>query len=316
MSRTAHCESDENGALAFLWLELTNRCNLSCKHCYAESGPHAGTTDILGAKDWIFLIDEARDLGCREIQFIGGEPTLCDALPSLLHHADNREFTHIEIFSNLTRLPSAVMAAIQRTGACVATSVYGPSAEIHDKVTARPGSFERTLYNARHLLDHGIEVRAGFIEMSENEGMFTETKSILNEIGIINVGTDRVRRFGRGRGETNTACDLSELCGSCSGRTLCIGADGTVSPCIMSKEWSIGSIVNQSLTEIAFGKEIDRLRSKIYDATVASRSAREAEALCDPGKPCFPCAPQASCPPCAPNTSCPPTTCRPYCMPN
>jgi sulfatase maturation enzyme AslB (radical SAM superfamily) len=27
--------------LDFLWLELTNRCNLQCTHCYADSGPTA-----------------------------------------------------------------------------------------------------------------------------------------------------------------------------------------------------------------------------------------------------------------------------------
>ena len=25
--------------LSFLWLEITGNCNLSCSHCYAESGP-------------------------------------------------------------------------------------------------------------------------------------------------------------------------------------------------------------------------------------------------------------------------------------
>ena len=27
---------DVNGVLNFLWLELTNRCNLQCIHCYTE----------------------------------------------------------------------------------------------------------------------------------------------------------------------------------------------------------------------------------------------------------------------------------------
>lgn len=74
---------DAVGPLDFLWLELTNGCNLACKHCYAESGPGADTDDVLGVEKWLELIDEARELGCRQVQFIGGEPTLCRDLPRL-----------------------------------------------------------------------------------------------------------------------------------------------------------------------------------------------------------------------------------------
>jgi hypothetical protein len=28
-----------DGRLSFLWLEITGRCQLACRHCYAESGP-------------------------------------------------------------------------------------------------------------------------------------------------------------------------------------------------------------------------------------------------------------------------------------
>ena len=45
----AKLTADENlralDGLRFLWLELTNRCNLTRAHCYAESGPrHRGRT--------------------------------------------------------------------------------------------------------------------------------------------------------------------------------------------------------------------------------------------------------------------------------
>jgi uncharacterized radical SAM superfamily Fe-S cluster-containing enzyme len=62
--------------IEFLWLELTNRCNLRCVHCYADSGPHGYKLDRLVADDYRRLIDEARELGCDQVQFIGGEPTL------------------------------------------------------------------------------------------------------------------------------------------------------------------------------------------------------------------------------------------------
>ena len=52
---------DVNGVLNFLWLELTNRCNLQCLHCYTESGPHTGDGDILTAENYEDLMTEAHE---------------------------------------------------------------------------------------------------------------------------------------------------------------------------------------------------------------------------------------------------------------
>ncbi|MBC6447570.1 radical SAM protein [Actinokineospora sp. HBU206404] len=65
----------------FLWLELTGRCQLNCTHCYADSGP-SKSHGAMTTSDWLLLIDDAAEIGVREIQFIGGEPTLHPALPN------------------------------------------------------------------------------------------------------------------------------------------------------------------------------------------------------------------------------------------
>src|ERR1700751_3694037 len=60
--------------LNFLWLELTNRCNLKGVHCYTESGPQTGDRDLLTTDDYLSVMNQAYALGCRKMQFIGGEP--------------------------------------------------------------------------------------------------------------------------------------------------------------------------------------------------------------------------------------------------
>jgi uncharacterized radical SAM superfamily Fe-S cluster-containing enzyme len=90
--------------LDFLWLELTNRCNLQCVHCYTDSHPHSGDRDILTKRDYESLMIQAYELGCRKLQFIGGEPQLNTAFYPLLIKAKTVGFEFIEIFSNLTRL--------------------------------------------------------------------------------------------------------------------------------------------------------------------------------------------------------------------
>jgi MoaA/NifB/PqqE/SkfB family radical SAM enzyme len=98
--------------LSFIWLELTGKCQLHCRHCYAESGPR-GTHGSMTRADWTRVIDEAVDLGVSLIQFIGGEPTLHPDLPALVCHGASRG-VGVEIFSNHG-------ARDGRTVACVRT---------------------------------------------------------------------------------------------------------------------------------------------------------------------------------------------------
>lgn len=291
--------------LDFLWLELTNGCNLRCSHCYAKSGPYAGGEDRLVRSQYEALIAEAYEIGCRRVQFIGGEPTLNPDLPDLIRFATSTGYEFIEVFTNLTRLSADLLQCFGHHHVYVATSVYASVSSTHDLITHVGGSFAKTIRNLRLLIEAGIPVRAGIIEMIENAGQIEKTAQFLRSIGVQNIGCDRLRQFGRGN-STNTD-DLSELCGGCAENVLCVGADGKVSPCIMSKPWFVGSVLENSLTEISGSPNLAALRSDIF-RTVVEPHKGDADhagihAICDP-KVCGPyntCGPKLGPGPCAPS---------------
>jgi len=45
--------------LSFLWLEITEKCNLACSHCYAESGPLGDLYGKMSYANWCRVIDES-----------------------------------------------------------------------------------------------------------------------------------------------------------------------------------------------------------------------------------------------------------------
>src|SRR5687767_9735901 len=93
--------------LDFLWLEITLRCNLRCTHCYAESGPGNALSYGADAADWRKTMTQAFHAGCRQVQFIGGEPTLHPSLAELITDARNLGYEFVEVFTNGTRLDTA-----------------------------------------------------------------------------------------------------------------------------------------------------------------------------------------------------------------
>src|ERR1700688_791750 len=190
-------EIGQTPELDFVWLELTNRCNLFCVHCYAESSPYSGERDILSEEDYIGLIQQIRALGCPSLQFIGGEPTLNRSLPRLIQEAATCGFTFIGVFTNLVSLPDSLLRTFTDFNIAVATSFYSHNAQTHDAITTHKGSFDRTVANMKRICDTGLRLRAGIIVMDQNKDDLEETWRFLESIGVHNIGTDHVRNVGR-----------------------------------------------------------------------------------------------------------------------
>ena len=302
--------------LSFLWLELTSLCNLKCVHCYAESGPSLDSTDVLNAENYQRLISSAASLGCRRLQFIGGEPTLHPALPELIAHARKNQFDLVEVYTNATRISDQLLSCFIDHDVSVATSFYSYSPGTHDAITNRPGSHAATVRTLQRVVGSGLNTRVGIIVMDSNAEHISETKKFLHEIGVEDIGTDRVRGLGRGAAlvpDSPTPL-LKELCGSCWKGSVCIGPNGIVSPCIMAKAWSVGSLLDATLEAIVASDVLHDVRERIYNEVwlrampVTSCIPSECSPVCNPTcspncSPCYPhgrCNPELFCGPCGP----------------
>jgi len=84
-------------------VEITERCNLRCPVCFAESGdrernPDKSVEELF--QDFRFLVEK----GCRFIQLSGGEPTIRDDLPEITAAAKKAGATSVQLNSNGIRL--------------------------------------------------------------------------------------------------------------------------------------------------------------------------------------------------------------------
>lgn len=257
-------------------------------------------------EQYVQIIEDARKAGCRQIQFIGGEPTLHPKIKELIAFAATKDFDLIEIYSNLTSISTELFTAIKQHGVHLATSVYSFRPAAHDSITKRSGSFEKTIRNAQKAVGMGIPLRAAVVIMEQNAEDVEPTIEFLKELGITNVGTDRAREFGRAS-SANPPC-MSELCGNCAGPTLCVTADGVYSPCIMARSFGVGT-VNDTLEDVLYSEKLRRIREDIYQETTGRQ---QVTAYCNPERP-NPCGPdRGNCQPCSPNGSCGPNICQPH----
>jgi len=189
-----------------------------------------------------------------------------------------------------------------------------------DAVTKRPGSHAHTVKTICQFLAAGLQVRAGIIVMSQNAYGLNETRKYLNSLGVQNIGLDKVRGIGRGvtqfaRGKK---LGLTELCGSCWRGSICVSSEGLLSPCIMSRAWNVGSVLESDFESLLRSAALREIRERIYhEVWLTNLSKSEDLEESQSQEPCYPnCNPRCS-PSCNPIDCNPRHQCNPdlYCGP-
>ncbi|MDO9550166.1 MAG: radical SAM protein [Methanoregula sp.] len=124
---------------------LTDRCNLSCTHCYNKSGPERSMVGELTTKEAIAVIDDLAGMGVPLILFTGGEPLMREDIWELARHARSRGLK-MALSTNGTLITPEVAVRIRECGIAYAgISLDGARAETHDRFRNSPGAFEQTL---------------------------------------------------------------------------------------------------------------------------------------------------------------------------
>jgi radical SAM protein with 4Fe4S-binding SPASM domain len=265
--------------LEFLWMEITSKCNLRCVHCYTKAEPNQDSG--MPMEDLKMVIDKAAALGCKQIQFTGGECTLRDDLIQLVRHAKSKSFDFIEIFTNGTLLTESMIGFFAREGINIAMSLYSYKSETHDAITGVPGSYTKTVNSLKYLLAYGIPVRCETIAMRQNEEDLEATSYFLYQLGVRCRPPDPIRPTGRGKSKENwpqwydlrnmqTEPDFlvdgvlykrNQYWNACWFGKAAVTSSGDVLPCIFARDLVVGNVKKQSLDNIIMGDAMQSLWS-------------------------------------------------------
>lgn len=270
--------------LSSLALEITGSCQARCGHCYNESGPSRSHGEM-SRQDWLHVLDQAADLGVRNVQYIGGEPTLHPYLADLVAGALDRGMD-VEVFSNLIHVRPALWPLFERGGVNLATSYYSNRAEEHERITKGRGSYRRTKANIAEAVRRGIPIRAALVHVLADQRV-DEAQAELRRLGVREVRVDRVRALGRAAAEAQEN-DVSQLCGRCTRGRAAVLPTGDVSGCVMSRWMTAGNVRHEPLAQILTSP---RWRSIERKVPTRARSGALAAVDCNPNLDGEDCAP-------------------------
>jgi radical SAM protein with 4Fe4S-binding SPASM domain len=146
--------ASKRGAPVGMHLQVADRCNHACAHCYQIQGLK-GELSLDQVKA---VIDDMAAAGVLTLNVSGGEATLRPDLLDILRHARARGFA-VRLYTNAFLVDDALADALAAVGLHeVHVSLYSTVAAEHDAVTRVPNSWERTVRGVKALRARKVRV--------------------------------------------------------------------------------------------------------------------------------------------------------------
>ncbi len=176
---------------------MTNRCNLRCRHCYIEAEDRAYGGELTTAEAKAF-IDDLAGMKVPVLLFSGGEPLLRDDLYELGAYAAQQGIRPV-ISSNGTLITPEAARRIKEAGfQYVGVSLDGDEA-VHDYFRGRAGCFAETLQGIRNSIAAGNKTGIRFTVNKLNRHTLPAILELVEREGIPRFCMYHLVYAGRGK---------------------------------------------------------------------------------------------------------------------
>ena len=166
-----------------LWIYTNFDCNLRCTYCVAKSSPNTARK-ALGLDNVKRLVDEAVQLGFKEIFLTGGEPFILTDIYEMIAYSSAKLPTTVltnAMLFNRSRLDN--LSTVANDKLTLQVSLDGGNAEDHDAYRGRD-TWRKTVEGIKLLLDNDFHIRLSTTETPANSDRLSEICEFHHGIGI------------------------------------------------------------------------------------------------------------------------------------
>jgi radical SAM protein with 4Fe4S-binding SPASM domain len=260
-------------------LELTYRCNFRCVHCY--NATHLGGSSELLAEQWSSVLSQLAAMGCYFLTFTGGELFIRPDTIDILQSACDLGFS-FRINTNGSLVNERLIAKLESLRPFmqgIDVSFYGATADVHDVLSKKIGSFANTKRAVQLLVSAGFPTLTKYITMKDNFDGLSKFEEDMHALGVpfmVHTGsliprTDRNRAplvqlltdaqylkllstHPDSHSSAPNACRPGHVRGA-------ITPEGDVSPCEWLTDFKLGSLKSQTLREVWYAQPFASFRS-------------------------------------------------------
>lgn len=156
--------SIKNKNLYSVQIEITERCNWRCQHCYLPQYQNYG----IKTEKLFELFNELRRLGVFELTLTGGEIFTRKDIFEIIEKARSLGF-NLTLFSNVSLLDEIKIRKLEKLYiSSISCTIFSMEEKIHDEITQKKGSLKKCLDNINLLRKYNIPVEIKTIITKKN----------------------------------------------------------------------------------------------------------------------------------------------------
>lgn len=163
-------ELERKRAVTGFSFEITERCNLNCRHCYInrpEAAPEARRVE-LGLEQIERIVDEAVSMGALWCLLTGGEPLLRKDFFEVYSYLKKKGLL-VSIYTNATLVSEEHARVLKEfPPRDIEITIYGATEKTYETVTRVKGSYRAFRRGLDRLLQNGIKIRLKAMAMRSN----------------------------------------------------------------------------------------------------------------------------------------------------
>ena len=186
--------------------DFTKRCNLRCKHCYANASPFPAP-DELTLDQKLEVLRQLDEAGVAALSFSGGEPLMSPDFWIVAREAAKTGM-YVSVATNGTLIRPEVARRLKEIGVrYVEVSLDSPNPGDHDSFRGIRGAWERAVQGIKNAKAAGLEVGIATTVTKMNYKQLPEMIKLAKELRV-----DRFIAFNfipTGRGREIVEMDLS-----------------------------------------------------------------------------------------------------------
>lgn len=174
---------------------LTNRCNLSCNHCFYASGT-THSEDELSTQRFLQIIDQLVKFNVHYVTFTGGEPLLRKDIDRLISYA-RQNGLEVAILTNGLLINRERANFLSRMKVKIQISLDGANEFTYNKIRGR--GFHEVIKSLKLLIECGCDVSISIVPMKENLAEIPETIELAKKLGVKNFNFSLLEHSGRAK---------------------------------------------------------------------------------------------------------------------
>ena len=296
--------TEEDGVMVDATFELTYRCQAQCIHCYnpgatRNDSEHSGRGDLkeLTLDDYKRVIDDLCAHGLVSAGITGGDPFMHPYAWQIIEYLYQHDIA-TTILTNGMGIVGKEKQLADYFPYLVQCSIYSGEAEVHDKITRKKGSWQRTIGVMDKLHSLGVPLDVACPLMQTNLKSYFGVKPYIQKYGsskgfdvqltdsidgdkcvsqhlrlspeqlaIVLLDEDVIQSVDYNEREyennTHRSAKKGVPCGA-GLNTICISPDGNVVPCVAFRK-TLGNVHQTSVKDIILQNAFLRQWKKTSD---------------------------------------------------